>query len=136
MSTTICTEHANELILVDDVLDPAGSAVVALGLVNQDGSDTFPGRTLTPEQAEGLAASLALAAAAARAGAGSAPPFAGEQAYLQTLEAIRVAVPLTGTSPAPAEAVDEQADATAFPIGRTGALRASPRAPGLADRRL
>ena len=131
MSTTICTEHANELILVEDVLDPAGSAVVALGLVNQDGSDTFPGRTLTPEQAEELAASLALAAAAARARAGSAPsPLAGEQAYLQTLEAIRVAVPLTGTSPAPAEAVDEQADATA---SRSAAPARSRRARGLED---
>lgn len=80
MSTTICTEHANELILVEDVLDPAGSAVVAFGLINQDGSDTFPGRTLTPEQTEELAASLALAAAAARAGADSAPSsLAGEQ---------------------------------------------------------
>ena len=72
MSSTICTEHTNELILVEDVLDPAGSAVVALGLLNQDGSDTFPGRTLTPEQAEELAASLGVAAAAARARAGSA----------------------------------------------------------------
>jgi hypothetical protein len=111
------------------VLDPAGTAVVALGLVNQDGSDTFPGRTLTPEQAEGLAASLALAAATARAGAGSAPPFAAEQAYLQTLEAIRVAVPLTGTSPAP-EAVDEHADAIA---SRSAAPARSGRARGLQE---
>ena len=48
MTTTICTDHANELILIDAVLDPQGSAVVSLGLINQDGSDTFPGRTLTP----------------------------------------------------------------------------------------
>jgi hypothetical protein len=130
MTTTISTKYANELILVEDVLDPEGSAVVALGLVNQDGSDTFPGRTLTPEQAEGLAASLALAAAAARAGAGSATPFAGEQTYLQTLEAIRVAVPLTGTSHAPAEAVDEQADATGSP---SAAPARSQRARGLQD---
>ncbi|MGO9974975.1 MAG: hypothetical protein ACLP01_19680 [Solirubrobacteraceae bacterium] len=43
MTITIFTDHANELIRVDDVLDAGGSAVVALGLVNQDGSDTFPG---------------------------------------------------------------------------------------------
>jgi hypothetical protein len=34
-----------------------GGAVVVLGLINQDGSDTFPGRTLAPDQAEALAAS-------------------------------------------------------------------------------
>jgi hypothetical protein len=131
MSTTICTEDANELILVEDVIDPAGRPVVALGLVNQDGSDTFPGRTLIPEQAEGLSVSLALAAAAARARAGSAPsPLAGEQAYLQTLGAIRAAVPLTGTSPAPAEAADERADATA---SRSAAPARSGRARGLED---
>jgi len=39
----------------------------ALGPVNRDGSDTFPGRTLTPDQAEELAAWLALFAAIARA---------------------------------------------------------------------
>ena len=48
MITIISTGHANELIGIDDVLDPGGCAVVAVGLINQDGSDTFPGRTLTP----------------------------------------------------------------------------------------
>jgi hypothetical protein len=100
MSTTICTEHANELVLVDDVLDAGGSAVVALGLINQDGSDTFPGRTLTPDQAEELAASLAQSAAAARAKAGRArTPLGGDQAHGDTLAAIRAAVPLTSTGP-------------------------------------
>ena len=41
--------------------------VVALGLVNRDGRDTFPGRTLTPDQAKELAAGVALVAALARA---------------------------------------------------------------------
>jgi hypothetical protein len=116
MTTTIPTDHTNELILVDDVLDPRGSSVVALGLINQDGSDTFPGRTLTPDQAEELAASLAQAAAAARATAGSAAtPLGGEQAYGDTLKAIRAAVPLTSTAPVIADGTDEQADASASP---------------------
>jgi hypothetical protein len=111
MTTTIPTDHTNELILVDDVLDPRGSSVVALGLINQDGSDTFPGRTLTPDQAEELAASLAQAAAAARATAGSAAtPLGGEQAYGDTLKAIRAAVPLTGAQSAGDDGQGEQAD--------------------------
>ncbi len=116
MTITISTDHANELILVDDVLDPGGSAVVALGLINQDGSDTFPGRTLTPDQAEELAASLAQAAAATRATAGlAATPLGGEQAHGDTLQAIRAAVPLTSTAPVIADGQDEQADASASP---------------------
>ncbi|MGO9903359.1 MAG: hypothetical protein ACLP0J_27570 [Solirubrobacteraceae bacterium] len=101
MTITISTAHANEQILVDDVIDPRGSAIVALGLINQDGSDTFPGRTLTPDQAEELAASLAQAAAVARATAGlAATPLGGEQAQGNTLQAIKTAVPLTGTDTA------------------------------------
>jgi hypothetical protein len=116
MTITIPTAHANELILVDDVLDPGGSAVVALGLTNHDGSDTFPGRTLTPHQAEELAASLAQAAAAARATAGLAPaPLASDQAHGDTLQAVREAVPLTSTAPFIVDGQDEQADAIATP---------------------
>ncbi len=116
MTTTIYTDHANELILVDDVLDPGGSAVVALGLTNQDGSDTFPGRTLTPDQAEELAASLAQAAAATRATAGlAATPLGSEQAHGDTLKAIKAAVPLTSTAPVRGEDQDEPADASASP---------------------
>ena len=98
MATTIHTSHANEVIVVDDALDPGGSAVVMVGLINQDGSDTFPGRTLTPDQAEELAAGLALSAATARASAGLAAPLESEHAYRDTLNGIRAAVPLTGTS--------------------------------------
>ncbi|MGO9975665.1 MAG: hypothetical protein ACLP01_23270 [Solirubrobacteraceae bacterium] len=116
MRTTIYTDHASELILIDDVLDPGGSAVVALGLINRDGSDTFPGRTLTPDQAEELAASLAQAAAAARARAGlAAPSVGGEQAYGEVLKAIRAAVPLTSAGSVLGEGQDEQADASASP---------------------
>ena len=106
MPTTITTEHANELILVDEALDPAGRATVSLGLSNRDGSDTFPGRTLTPDQAEELAASLALSAAAARARAGLAPtPRADEHTQHETLAAIQAAVPLTSS-----DGHDQQAD--------------------------
>ncbi len=116
MTITISTDHANERILIDDVLDPGGRAVVALGLINQDGSDTFPGRTLTPDQAEELAASLAQAAAAAWATAGLAPtPLGGEQAHRETLKAIRAVVLLTGTAPVPGERQNAQADASASP---------------------
>ena len=98
MTTTIGTQHANELIFVEEVIDAGGGALVALGLVNQDGSNTFPGRTLTPDQAEELAASLALSAAVARASAGLAEaPSGGEQAHAETLTAIRAAVPLSGS---------------------------------------
>jgi hypothetical protein len=133
--TTIHTDHANELILVDDVLDPRGSAVVALGLLNQDGSDTFPGRTLTPDQAEELAADLAQAAAAARATAGLAPtPLGGEQAHGDTQKAVRAAVALTGTAAVPADDHDEQVGATASapetpkatPVAPQPAAKASP----------
>ncbi|MGO9903590.1 MAG: hypothetical protein ACLP0J_28865 [Solirubrobacteraceae bacterium] len=111
--TTIYTDHANELILVDDVLDPRGDAAVALGLLNQDGSDTFPGRTLTPDQAEELAANLARAAAAARATAGLAPaPLGGEQAHDDTLKAVRAAVALTSAAAVLADDHDAQAGAT------------------------
>ena len=64
--TTLSTVHANEVIVVEVALDPQGRANVTLGLVNQDRSDTFPGRTLSPDQADELAASLVLSAAAAR----------------------------------------------------------------------
>ena len=101
MSTTIRTEHENELILVEDVLDRAGRSVITLGLITEDGSDTFPGRTLTPGQAEELAASLARSAAGARASARLAPaPLDDEHAHQQTLGAIRAAVPLASASPA------------------------------------
>ena len=49
--TTLSTVHANEVIVVEVALDPQGRANVTLGLVNQDRSDTFPGRTLSPDQA-------------------------------------------------------------------------------------
>ena len=130
MPTTIGTDHPNELILVDEALDPAGSAVVALGLANQDGSDTFPGRTLTPDQAERLAASLALAAAAARASAGLAPaPVAGEQAHSELATAIRAAVPLTDTGPALVDGQGEQATAATSPSPPAAAQAAPSRPP-------
>lgn len=113
MTTTIGTEHPNELILVEEVLDSGGAALVALGLVNQDGSNTFPGRTLSPDQAEELAASLALSAAVARASAGVAEaPSAGEQARAETLIAIRAAVPL-GEAPTVTDDVEAEAEAAA-----------------------
>jgi hypothetical protein len=130
MTTTIFTDHANELILVDDVLDPRGIAVVALGLTNQDGSDTFPGRTLTPDQAEELAASLAQAAAAARATAGLAPtPLGGEQAHAATLKAIRAAVPLASTGTVLGDGQDEQAEATASPPAAPKAVASEAQPP-------
>jgi hypothetical protein len=93
-TTTLSTLHANEVIVVDGALDPQGCANVTLGLVNQDSSDTFPGRTLSPDQADELAASLALSAAAARASAGLAPAPRAEAPLEDTLTAIRAAVPL------------------------------------------
>jgi hypothetical protein len=124
MSPTIRTEHENELILVEDVLDPAGRAVVALGMITADGSDTFPGRTLTPEQAEELAASLARSAAAARANARLAPaPLPDEHAHEQTLEAIRAAVPLARASPTVAD--DQASGLEALPIADYDQLKAS-----------
>jgi hypothetical protein len=133
MPTTIRTDHTNELILVDELLiDPTGSAVVTLGLVNQDASDTFPGRTLTPDQAEQLAAALATSAATARASAGLAPtPLAGEQAHSETLNAIRAAVPLTNTSPPLADSPDSPDEkahaATSPPAGATATPSRPPR---------
>jgi hypothetical protein len=116
VAITIFTDHDNEQILVDDVIDPRGSAVVALGLINKDGSDTFPGRTLTPDQAEELAASLAKAASAARATAGvAATPLDGEQANRNTLKAIKTAVTLTSTDSVQGKDEDEQAGAGASP---------------------
>lgn len=124
MGTTIRTEHENELILVEDVLDRAGRPVIALGLITEDGSDTFPGRTLTPEQAEELAASLARSAAAARATARLAPaPLADEHAHRQTLEAIRAAVPLATASPAVAD--DQAPGREVLPIVDYDRLKAS-----------
>jgi hypothetical protein len=68
---------------------------------------------------------------AVRVRAGSAPsPLAGEQAHLQTLGAMSAAVPLTGTSPTPAEAADEHADATSSP---SVTPQRSGRARGLED---
>ncbi len=116
MTTTIRTDHANELILIDDALDPGGSAVVALGLSNQDGSDTFPVSTLTPNQAEELADSLVQAAAAARARAGlAAPSVGGEQDDREVPKAIRAPVPVSSTGSVPGESQDEQAAASASP---------------------
>ena len=66
-TTTLSTVHANEVIVIEGALDPQGRANVTLGLVNQDRSDTFPGRTLSPDQADELAAALVLSAAAPRA---------------------------------------------------------------------
>jgi hypothetical protein len=137
MTTSISTQHANELILVDDVLEAGGGAVVWLGLINQDGSDTFPGRTLTPDQAEELAAALAQAAAAARGTAGLAPaPLTDDQARAVTLEAVRVAVPLAGAGAAVADAAGEEAGATSSPAAkpnpapsRRPKASAKPRAP-------
>ena len=92
--TTLSTVHANEVIVVEVALDPQGRANVTLGLVNQDRSDTFPGRTLSPDQADELAASLVLSAAAARASAGLAPAPRTEAPHEDTLMAIRAPVPL------------------------------------------
>ncbi len=128
MTHTIFTAHFNEPIQVDDVLDAAGSALVALGLINHDGSDTFPGRTLTPDQAEELAANLARAAAVARASAGVAPtPLSAEHVYDETLSAIRAAVPLTSTSAVPDDGLDRQAGTSGTP--RTPPKARPPRAP-------
>ncbi len=128
MTTTIGTEHTNELILVEEVIDAGGGALVALGLVNQDGSDTFPGRTLTPDQAEELAASLALSAAVARASAGLAEaPSGGEQAHAETLIAIRAAVPLSGSLVATEDGSGE-GDTTTAPQPAASAAAVSGRA--------
>jgi len=130
MTTTIGTEHANELILVEEVLDAEGGALVALGLVNQDGSDTFPGRTLSPDQAEELAASLALSAAVARASAGLAePPSGGEQAHAETLNAIRAAVPLSGGPEAATEDQTGEGDTSAEAQPAAPAAEPEPTAP-------
>jgi hypothetical protein len=128
MAITISTDHFNERIQVDDVLDAAGSAVVALGLINHDGSDTFPGRTLTPDEAEELAAGLARAASAARASEGLAPtPLGGEHAYGETLTAIRAAVPLPSTIAVPGDGLDEQARASGTPRPGPNATPSAPK---------
>ena len=120
MTTTIGTDHANELILVEDLLGPRDNPVVALGLINQDGSDTFPGRTLTPDQAEELAASLALCAAAARDRAGLAPtPATGEHAHAQALSAIKAAVALTGAASGGATGAEDSPPAVSEPASAT-----------------
>ena len=54
MPTTIRTSHANQVIAVDDGLDHGGSAVVVLGLINQAGSDTFPGARSLPTRPRSL----------------------------------------------------------------------------------
>ena len=116
MTTTIGTDHANELIVLDEVLDARGSAKVALGLVNQDGSDTFPGRTLTPDQAEELAAILARCAGAARARAGLAPaPATGEQADAEALSTIGAPVVLTGAASGGAGPAEQSPPAVSVP---------------------
>jgi hypothetical protein len=128
-TTTLSTLHPNEMIVVDGALDPHGRANVTLGLVNQDRSDTFPGRTLFPDQAEELAASLVLSAAAARASAGLAPAPRTEATLEGTLTAIRAAVPLA--EPDAATGAGEQAPLTdeqelpELPIANYDALKAS-----------
>jgi hypothetical protein len=141
MSMTIGTEHVNELVVVDEALDPRGGAVVALGLINQDGSDTFPGRTLTPDQAEELAASLALFAAAARARAGLAPPaVTGEQSHTATLHAIKTAVPLVSAPSADEaqrpEPVHELGDMPIADYDRLSAAAITKRLSGLSTAQL
>jgi hypothetical protein len=54
MSTTNRTSHANEVIVIDDGLDPGGGAVVVLGLTNQDGSDTFQDARSLPTRPRSL----------------------------------------------------------------------------------
>ena len=129
-TTTLSTVHANEVIVVEGALDPQGRANVTLGLVNQDRSDTFPGRTLSPDQADELAASLVLSAAAARASAGLAPAPPTEAPHEDTLMAIRAAVPLSEPHAA--------AGAAHPTIRRRGCTpdRRAGRAPGVADRQV
>jgi hypothetical protein len=135
-TTTLSTLHANEVIVVDEALDPQGRATVTLGLVNQDRSDTFPGRTLSPDQADKLAASLVVSAAAARANAGLAPAPRTEAPLADTLMAIRAAIPLsepevaTGTehrqsAVEQAPPADERKGPEELPIANYDALKAS-----------
>jgi hypothetical protein len=135
-TTTLSTQHANEVIVVDALLDPQGRATVTLGLVNQDRSDTFPGRTLSPDQADELAASLVWSAAAARASAGLAPAPRTEAPLEHTLMAIRAAVPLTEPNAATETShqqsvaeqrppTDERGETQELPITDYDALKAS-----------
>ena len=135
-TTTLSTLHPNEMIVVDGALDPHGRANVTLGLVNQDRSDTFPGRTLSPDQAEELAASLVWSAAAARASAGLAPAPRTEAPLEGTLTAIRGAVPLAEPDAATGAAyqqsageqtppTDERQELPELPIANYEALKAS-----------
>jgi hypothetical protein len=134
-TTTLSTLHANETIVVDEMLDPQGRANVTLGLVNQDRSDTFPGRTLSPDQADKLAAALVFSAAAARASAGLAPPPRPGTAPEDTLMAIRASVPLSEPSPPGAGRqqsagpqplrTDERGELEELPIANYDALKAS-----------
>jgi hypothetical protein len=146
-TTTLSTLHANEVIVVDGALDPLGRAKVTLGLVNQDRSDTFPGRTLSPDQADELAASLVLSAAAARASAVLAPAPRSEAPLEDTLMAIRAAVPLSEPDTAAdaahqqsageqAPPADERRELQELPIANYDALKASAiikQLPGLTE---
>jgi hypothetical protein len=125
-TTTLSTLHANEVIVVDGALDPQGRANVTLGLVNQDSSDTFPGRTLSPDQADELAASLALSAAAARASVGLAPAPRAEAPLEDTLTAIRAAVPLCEPDAAAGAAHQRSAGEQAPPTDERGELHELP----------
>jgi hypothetical protein len=135
-TTTLSTVHANEVIVVEGALDPQGRANVTLGLVNQDRSDTFPGRTLSPDQADELAASLVLSAAAARASAGLAPAPRTEAPLEDTLMASRATVPLSEPDAAAGAAhqqsageqaptTDERGELQELPIANYDALKAS-----------
>ena len=126
--TTLSTVHANEVIVVEGALDPQGRANVTLGLVNQDRSDTFPGRTLSPDQADELAASLVLSAAA-RARAPVSRGAAYQAPHEDTLMAIRAAVPLSSHTP-------PLGQHTHNPPERMHPDRRAGRAPGVADRQL
>jgi hypothetical protein len=117
-TTTLSTVHANEVIVVEGALD------------SQDRSDAFPGRTLSPDQADELAASLVLSAAAARASAGLAPAPRTEAPLEDTLMAIRAAVPLSEPNAAVGAAHRQSAGEHAPPDRRAG------RAAGGADRQL
>jgi hypothetical protein len=144
-TTTLSTVHANEVIVVEDALDPQGRANVTLGLVNHDRSDPFPGRTLSPDHADELAAALVWSAAAARASAGLAPAPRTEAPLEDALIAIRAAVPLSepdaaaGAAPQQSAAeqappTDERGELQGLPIANYDALKASAiieRLPGL-----
>lgn len=125
-TTTLSTVHVNEVIVVEGALDPQGRANVTLGLVNQDRSDAFPGRTLSPDQADELAASLVLSAAAARASAGLAPAPRTEAPHEDKLMAIRAAVPLSEPHAAARAAHQQSAGEDAPPTDERGELQELP----------